>query len=150
MFAKSVLFMIHINNKAPVWSTKKIAINAPLKNVWHTLSKIDLWSSWIGYAKLNSELEAGSTFVWKTGGAKIKSKLHTVIPFKQLGWTGRTFGIYAVHNWSLQEKNGKTTVYVEESMEGLLPNLLRKSFNKNLKNGMSKWLELLKDECEKK
>ncbi|WP_194972588.1 SRPBCC family protein [Aquiflexum lacus] len=85
----------------------------------------------------------------KTGGAKIHSMLHTVEPCKNFGWTGKTFGMFAIHNWTLTELNGQTIVSVDESMKGLLAKLLKRSFNKNLEKGMQNWLDLLKQECEK-
>ncbi len=36
-----------------------------------------------------------------------------------------------------------------ESMEGFFAKLLKSSFNKNLEQGMQRWLDLLKNECEK-
>ena len=99
--------------------------------------------------KLNGVLKPETTFDWKTGGAKIHSTLHTVEPFKNLGWTGKAMGAFAIHNWILNEINGQTQVTVEESMEGFLVRLFKKSFQKSLENGMQKWLELLKRECEK-
>ena len=59
-----------------------------------------------------------------------------------------TFGVYAIHNWTLTETDGNTIVKVDESMEGILARLFRKSFNKNLEKGMQRWLDLLKLECE--
>jgi uncharacterized protein YndB with AHSA1/START domain len=141
-----------INEKAPVKCSKTIAINADCKTVWAVLTSIDNWESWqtdIRKSKLNGDLQPESTFDWKTGGAKIHSTLHTVIPHSQFGWTGKTFGIFAIHNWTLTEKDGKTIVLVEESMEGFLAGLFKKTFNKNLEIGMQKWLDLLKKECEK-
>ncbi len=70
-------------------------------------------------------------------------------PFKNFGWTGKTFGMFAIHNWTLTETNGQTIVSVDESMEGFLAKLLKKSFKKNLEKGMQNWLDLLKQECEK-
>jgi hypothetical protein len=58
-------------------------------------------------------------------------------------------GIFAIHNWHLKQQNNGTEVLVEESMEGLLARIFKKSFNQNLERGMLKWLELLKLECEK-
>jgi len=144
--------MQSINNNAPVKCSKKIIINAPIETVWKTLTNIDNWEHWqkeISNTELNGELKVGSTFQWKTGGAKINSKLHTVKPLEQFGWTGNSFGMTAIHNWAISETNGQTNVLVEESMEGFLAKLLTKTFNKNLEKGMQKWLELLKEECEK-
>ncbi len=143
--------MRSINNNAPVKCSKTITINADSKRVWSVMTKIDNWATWqtdISKAKLNGDLRSETTFDWKTGGAKIHSTLHTVVPYSQFGWTGKTFGVFAIHNWKLDEKDGKTKVQVEESMEGFLASLFQKTFNKNLEKGMQKWLDLLKLECE--
>ena len=144
--------MKNINSNAPVKCSKSIIINANSEKVWASLTNIDNWATWqteISKPKLNGQLKPETTFNWKTGGASIHSTLHTVEPNKNFGWTGKTFGMYAIHNWTLTETNGQTQVSVEESMEGILASLLKKSFNKNLANGMQNWLDLLKKECEK-
>ncbi len=141
-----------INTNAPVKCSKTITINASSEKVWTVMTNIDKWATWqteISNSKLNGELKPETTFDWKTGGAKIHSALHTVEPFRQFGWTGKTFGMLAIHNWTLTQINGQTTVRVEESMEGFFAKLLKKSFNKNLEKGIQNWLDLLKVECEK-
>jgi uncharacterized protein YndB with AHSA1/START domain len=140
-----------INRQAPVQCSKTILIKAQPEKVWKILTDINHWADWqtdISEPKLNGELAPNATFVWKTGGAKITSTLHTVEPLSKFGWTGKTFGLYAIHNWSLTEIDGQTQVAVEESMEGFLAGLLKKSFNKNLEKGMVHWLELLKKTSE--
>ena len=115
------------------------------------MTDIKNWASWqtdISQPKLNGALKPQTTFDWKTGGVKIHSTLHTVVPFKEFGCTGKTLGMFAIHNWTVTDSNGKTTVTVDESMEGFLASLFKKSFNKNLEKGMQNWLELLKRECE--
>jgi len=144
--------MRSINYNAPVKCSKKITINANSKTVWAILTNIDNWATWqtdISKPKLNGMLKPETTFVWKSGGAKIHSILHTVKAHSQFGWTGKSFGMFAIHNWSLTDVDGKTTVEVDESMEGFLAGLFKKSFNKNLEKGVQKWLDLLKQECEK-
>lgn len=151
-FAQNNSKMKSINNNAPVKCSKTININANSEKVWQVMTNIDKWATWqteISNPKLNGELKPKTTFDWKTGGAKIHSTLHTVEPFRQFGWTGKTFGMFAIHNWTLTEKDVKTTVNVDESMEGFFAKLLKKSFNKNLEKGMQTWLDLLKKECEK-
>jgi len=141
-----------INTNAPVKCSKTILINSNAEKVWSVLTDIDNWTTWnteVTHVKLNETLKPETTFDWKTGGAKIHSTLHTVEPFKNFGWTGKTVGAYAIHNWTLSETNSVVKVSVEESMEGFLVSLFKKSFNKNLENGMQKWLDLLKQECEK-
>ena len=152
LFAQNNSDMKSINNNAPVKCSKTITINANSEKVWEIITNINNWSNWqtdIKDARLQGALQPNTTFVWKTGGAKVHSTLHTVDSLKQFGWTGKTYGMYAIHNWIFTETNGQTTVVVNESMEGLLAKLFKKSFNKNLEKGMQHWLDLLKKECEK-
>lgn len=145
--------MATINNNAPVKCSKSITINASSKKVWQVLTNIDNWVTWqtdISKPKLNGQLVPSTTFDWKTGCASIHSTLHTVEPFRRFGWTGKTFGMFAIHNWALTEIDGQTIVSVDESMEGFLAKLLKKSFNKNLEKGMQHWLIALKEESEKR
>lgn len=144
--------MKEINTNAPVKCSRTILINASEGTVWNILTDINNWPHWqkgITFSRLNGELKPGTTFDWKTGGSKIHSTLHTVEPPGQFGWTGKTFGLFAIHNWYLSDTNGKTEVTVQESMEGFFAKLFKKSFNKILEKGMDLWLELLKIECEK-
>lgn len=143
--------MKNINVLAPVKCSKSIRIQAMPAQVWAVLTDIDRWAEWnkdIAQPRLQGALVAGATFTWKSGGAKIHSTLHTVAPNSELGWTGKTFGMFAVHNWRLSADQGGTVVAVEESMEGLLAKLFRKSFSKSLEKGMQHWLEALKQQCE--
>jgi uncharacterized protein YndB with AHSA1/START domain len=110
-----------INTKAPVQCSKTILINAKAERVWAVITAIDHWADWqrdISKPKLNGSLATGTTFDWKTGGARIHSTIHTVEPFHSFGWTGKTTGMYAIHNWTLTEEDRQTRVSVDESMEG--------------------------------
>lgn len=140
------------NSQAQVKCSKSILINSTTKKVWSVLTDINNWDKWqpeISKSHLKGPLNEQAKFVWKTGGVKIHSALHTVKPYDAFGWTGNTFGMYAIHNWTLADQNGATLVTVNESMEGFLTKLFKKSFNKNLETGMQHWLEALKKECEK-
>lgn len=144
--------MKKINNNAPVKCSKEIIINAPVEKVWNILTDIDNWPDWqtaITYSKINGELKPGTTFDWKAEGLKIHSTLHTVKKTEYLGWTGKSLGSFAIHNWILKDVNGKTEVFVEESMEGFLVRLLKKTFQKVLEKGMTASLEQLKRASEK-
>lgn len=144
--------MKSINNNAPVKCSKAITINASGEKVWKIMTNIDNWATWqtdISNPKLYGGLKPNSIFQWKIGGAKINSTLHTVEKFRNFGWTGKSFGILAIHNWRFTTDNGQTKVEVEESMEGLLAKLLKNTFNRNIETGMQNWLDLLKKESEK-
>ncbi|WP_375446375.1 SRPBCC family protein [uncultured Fibrella sp.] len=148
----SVPMNVSTNPAAPVACSKQIIINARPDKVWAVLTNINAWADWqtdISKPVLSGPLQPGTTFDWKTGGAGIRSTLHTVAPNHSFGWTGKTFGMYAIHNWTLTEVPGGTQVSVDETMQGLLASLFKKSFNKNLATGMQHWLELLKAEAEK-
>lgn len=141
------------NPNALVKATKSITIEASPEKVWAVLTDINHWATWqtdISRPTLNGPLQSNTTFDWKTGGAGIHSTLHTVEPNKSLGWTGKTFGMYAIHNWTLTEVASGTQVSVDETMEGFLAGLFKKSFNRNLDRDMQHWLELLKAEVEKR
>jgi len=151
-FAQNTSNMKSINNNAPVKCGKSITINASSEKVWAALSDINNWADWqtdISNPKLNGDLKQETTFEWKTGGVKIHSTLHTVEPYSQLGWTGKTFGMFAIHNWTLTENDDVTIVRVDESMQGFFAGLFKKKFNKDLEKGMQNWLDMLKKECEK-
>lgn len=146
------LFKYKINSEAPVKCSKSILINSKIEKVWTILTEIDNWSYWqkdISFSKLNGPLQINSTFTWKMGGTKIHSTLHTIDPLKAIGWTGKTMGLYAIHNWIISEIDDNIKVEVEESMEGFLASYLKFMFNPNLEKGMIKWLEFLKNQCEK-
>jgi len=144
--------MKSINQKAPVTCSKSILINASPERIWSVLTDINRWPEWqtdISSAILKSPVAPDIQFTWKSGGVKINSTIHTIKPMQSFGWTGKTMGIFAIHNWRLEQRNNQTEVIVNESMEGLLAGIFKKSFNKNLAKGMQKWLQLLKEECER-
>jgi len=142
-----------INKKAPVKTYQEIIINASAQKVYHIMSDIDHWEDWhsdVKDTKLNGVFKKGSTFDWKSGGLTIHSTLHTVQPEHKIGWSGKAFGAFAIHNWSFIEHDGKTTVKVEESMEGWLVSLLSNTFQKGLENSLQIWLKNLKVQAEKR
>ncbi|MEO7044471.1 MAG: SRPBCC family protein [Ferruginibacter sp.] len=140
-----------VNNNAPVFATKTILINAKPEKIWAKLTNINAWNTWlttVSQSKLNGPLQPNTTFDFKAGGIKIHSKLHTVEPCSNFGWTGKVYGISAIHNWTFKNVNGATEVTVGESMKGFLAILFKKSFNKSLEKDMIKSLDLLKQTCE--
>lgn len=141
-----------INQNAPVKTKQTITIVAPVEKVYAVFSDIDNWKSWqkdITSSKLNGPFQSGTTYDWKTGGLFIHSTLHTVEPFKAVGWSGKAFGAFAIHNWTFTTQNGYTTVTVEESMEGWLVSLMKNKFQSGLGPATLRWLMYLKLESEK-
>lgn len=144
-------FNIPVNQEAPVIAYSSIEIVAPVEAVWKTLTDIENWPVWqsaVSEATLLGDLASDTEFVWKAGGLTFHSQLHTVEPFQAVGWTGRTMGVSAIHNWQLSYQDGVTTVAVSENLSGFLPWLMRRKFRKDLQVGMSKNLAELKAAAE--
>ncbi len=123
--------IIPINSSAPVKSKGKIIIDAPVEKVWQVLKTINNWPSWqleVTESNLNGEPKEGAEFKWKAGGLSFSSKIHTNHLLKEFGWTGKTFGTSAIHNWIFSGENGKTVIKDEESLKGFFPKLFKKVF----------------------
>ncbi|MEX0647727.1 MAG: SRPBCC family protein [Balneolaceae bacterium] len=139
---------IKVNNTAKACADEEILINASAKRVYKILADIKNWPVWqssVTRAEIDEEPAGGSEFIWKAGGLKIHSRLHTVNPFTEFGWTGRMMWIKAIHNWRFEETDGNCLVKVEESLEGFLAGFMKNSLQK----GMIESLKELKAEAEK-
>lgn len=144
---------IPINENASVKSKNQIEIDAPLATVWDVLTDINNWANWqkaVSETIVDGEIKEGTRFNWKAGGLSFKSRIHTVDSMSMFGWTGTTFGASAIHNWTFKEKDNKTIVKVEESLQGVFPRLFRGYFQKNLDAGVRTNLEELKTASESK
>lgn len=144
---------IPINQNAPVRSHAEIVVDAPVGKVWSILTEINDWPSWqseVTESDLKGELKKGTEFTWKAGGLSFASRIHTIAPLAGFGWTGKTFGASAIHNWFFKEESGKTVIRVEESLQGVFPKLFKGYFQTNLDHGVQKNLEDLKAASEKK
>lgn len=142
---------IPVNENAPVKSEGAIEIAAPTELVWQVLTGINDWPTWqrdVTESALPGELREGAEFEWKAGGISFRSKIHTMTEKRMFGWTGKTIGASAIHNWRFAEREGTTTVTVEESLQGLFPRLFRTYFQKNLDMGIQKNLEELRSASE--
>ncbi len=70
-------------------------------------------------------------------------------PETQIGWAGEAFGSFAIHVWTFEERDGHTTVNVEESIEGGLIRLMKGYAQSGLHKATEHWLQALKTEAEK-
>jgi uncharacterized membrane protein len=144
---------IPINVNAPVKSKSQMEINAPVDSVWKILTDIPNWTNWqkeVTETVVHGEIKEGTQFDWKAGSLSFKSKIHTSIPKSMFGWTGKTIGTMAIHNWFFETRDNRTFIKVEESLQGFLPWLLSGYFQKNLDSGVKKNLEELKSAAENK
>lgn len=143
--------MKHIHLSAPVKARHSIAINADIEKIWQLLTEIENWPAWnssISRAILDGPVAPSTTFRWKSGPSKMTCKIHTCSKDKVFGWTGSFLGIGAVHNWHLSQQRGSVVVTTEESMEGILANLLPGMLQKQLDSGLKQWLSELKTTAE--
>ena len=144
---------MEINKSATVVATGEIEVAADPEIVWEVMAGIDRWPAWnpdVKSAHLVGELADGSTFRWKAGPGTIVSTIQQVERPRTLAWTGKTFGIKAIHVWRLEPKDGKTIVRTEESWEGLLPRIFRGSMQKMLQRSIDAGLSYLKAEAERR
>ena len=110
-----------INANAPVISVGEVRVQAPPSVVWTVMSTIGEWPRWnpeISTAELDGPLAPGSTFRWRAGPGTITSVLREVRPGELLEWTGRTFGVRAIHAWHVRADDDGTIVKTEESLGG--------------------------------
>jgi uncharacterized protein YndB with AHSA1/START domain len=143
---------IPVNQNAPVKSRGELIIHAPIEKLWHVLTDIDHWPSWqsaVTESKLSGSLAEGTIFRWKAGGLSFVSKIHTIKPYHKFGWTGKTIGTSAIHNWFFEEHDGQTLLIVEECLEGFLPRLFRGYFQKMVEKGIQNNLRELQTAAER-
>jgi uncharacterized protein YndB with AHSA1/START domain len=138
---------------APVVGAAEIEISAEPQLVWDVLTAFERWPTWnpdIESVSMHGDVAAGSVFRWKAGPGRITSTIQEVDAPRQITWTGRTFGIRAVHVWWLEPSNGATTVLTEESYQGFVARLLRRPLQKALDRALDNALRCLKAEVERR
>jgi hypothetical protein len=86
----------------------------------------------------------------KTGSATITSTVREVDTPREIGWTGKTFGVRAVHIWRLEPRPDGTHVFTAESFEGPLARLLRRTMREVLAQALESGLDNLKVEAERR
>lgn len=140
-----------IDTRAPAFARREIVIHAPVEKVWQIQTDIENWSQWqpdIISAKLEGALTAGTTFRWKAKILNIVSTIHTVNPKQQIGWTGISLGMFAVHNWTFEARGETTRVITEESLSGWLTRLMKLVDSNFLEKSMEASLQFLKTKAE--
>jgi hypothetical protein len=142
-----------INRKAPVQFKGDVEIAADPETVWKVLATIDRWPDWnpdIKSVSLDGSVAKGTEFRWKAKSWKIVSVIQNVKRARLLAWTGRMMGIKAVHTWHLEPRGAGTLVVNEESWDGLVARLFRRSLQKALDKTNASGLARLKAEAERR
>jgi uncharacterized protein YndB with AHSA1/START domain len=141
-----------INQEAPVIGRNELEIPAPPERVWAVLTAFDQWPTWnteVKSMEFAGSVARGSEFRWKAGPGTITSRIERAEPPLLIAWTGKTLGIKAIHFWMLESQNGSTLVRTEESYDGLVARILRRSLQKTLDGALERGLRCLKAEVER-
>ena len=141
-----------INERAPIVGASEIEISAPPEAVWEVLTAFERWPSWNQDVKsmaVRGPIAPGTVFRWKAAPGTIKSTIQRVERPRVIAWTGKTLGIKAIHDWHLEPREGSTFVRTEESYEGLVTRLFRRSIQKTLDRALADGLRYLKAEVER-
>ena len=141
-----------VNSDAPVVSRAAGEIDAPIVDVWRILTEIERWPTWnpdVKSVSIEGRVAEGADFRWKAGPSTISSTLTRVEAPRVIAWTGKTLGIRAIHVWHLEQRDGRTHVYTEESYEGLVARLLRRPLQKTLDAALTDGVRYLETEAER-
>jgi uncharacterized protein YndB with AHSA1/START domain len=141
-----------IISDSPVVSAHEIVIDAPIDRVWEVLTAIDRWPAWnpdVKWVSMDGPVENGVSFRWKAGPGTITSLVEHVERPHVVAWSGRTLSIRAVHVWRLESRDGGTLARTEESYDGLVARVLRRSLQKMLDSALADGAGYLKAEAER-
>lgn len=144
---------VKVNESAPAVASAEVEVAADPEIVWDVLTSIDDWPSWnpdVSSASLEEGLSEGSRFRWKAGPGTIISTLQRIDRPRLIAWTGRTFGINAIHVHRLEPRGEGTVVSSEESWEGLPVRIFRGRMQKTLEESIEPGLGHLKAEAERR
>ena len=142
-----------IDRDAPATAEGELQIDAPPEIVWGILADLSAWPLWNADVKtitVDGPIEPGTTFRWKSGSASLVSTLQAVDEPRELGWTGVTMGIHAVHVFRFEPRDGGTLARSAESFRGFIPSVLKGYSRKVLQRGIDNILRSLKSEAERR
>lgn len=146
-------FLTGINEQAPIVGASEIEIAAGPEVVWDVLTAFARWPSWnrdVKSMSMQGAVAEGTVFRWRAGPGTITSTIERVQSPRLIAWTGRTFGIRAIHFYRLEERDANTFVRTEESYEGLVARVLRRPLQKTLDRALADGLRYLKAEAERR
>lgn len=142
-----------VDRHAPVVVESQIDIAAPRDVVFDVIADFERWPAWnaaVQSMSLDGPMAEGTMFRWKAGPGTITSTLRCVERPSQIGWTGKTLGIRAVHVWRLEANDGQTRATTAESWTGWLPRLLPGPLRKQLQKALDDGLPRLEIEAKRR
>jgi len=134
-----------------IHALNEIVIPAAPERIWRWLCRAERWPEWYGNCGWvrfrNSEgpdLQPGTSFVWKTFGVRVRSKVLVYESALELGWDATAFGLRAYHGWRFESASaGHTRVITEETQVGRLTGVGRWYLRRALLREHQNWLEAL-------
>jgi uncharacterized protein YndB with AHSA1/START domain len=144
---------VEIDHQAPLVARREIEIEAPQESVWKLLTDVEGWPSWnndVESVSLEGALAPGSTFRWKAGPGTIVSTFEVVDPPREVGWSGKTFGVKALHVYRFEPTDTGTRVATEESWSGIPVHLFRTRMTRTMIESLEDGLERLKAAAEQR
>jgi uncharacterized protein YndB with AHSA1/START domain len=142
---------VNANRQASAFGASEIEIAAEPGAVWDVLTDFEGWPTWnpdVKAMSIDGDVASGTNFKWKSGAASITSTIQHVERPRLIAWTGRTFGISAIHVYRLEARGGGTVMHTEEWFEGWLARLLRGRMKKTLQNSLDSGSHHLKTRVE--
>lgn len=142
-----------VDRSAPVVASALVEIAAPPDVVFEVIADLERWPAWNPDVKTmttDGAVAEGTTFRWKAGPGTITSVVRHFERPKQIGWTGKTLGIDAVHVWQFEGDDEKTLATTTESWAGWLPRLLPGPMRKQLQKALDAGLPRLEAEAERR
>ncbi len=132
-----------------VHARNEIVIPAGPDRIWRWLCRAEHWPEWYsncGWIRLRDDdgpdLVAGSQFVWKTFGVRVRSQVLVYDRLVELGWNATAFGLRAYHGWRFEfAYAGHTRVITEETQVGPLTTVGRWYLRRGLLREHQNWLE---------
>lgn len=136
----------------PVQQFRELLIPASPEAVWQVLTDIPNWTAWhdeITAAQLHDVLQTGAHFTYTYNGTTIQGTIQTLEAQCQFQFIGKAYGVTALSTWALKPAESGVLLQNEEQMWGLIPLLLKRTFNKNLGTGIERWLQKLQQQVNK-
>ena len=140
---------------APVHVRNAREMRASRDAVWAWLIRAARWPEW--YANSSHvtfllgpppDLDAGTTFRWKTFGVTIDSTVREFVPPTRIAWDARGLGVDAYHAWLLRPTADGCHVLTEETQYGWLARAGALLLPRRMHRGHERWLDCLETQAQ--
>jgi len=132
----------------PIHSYNELLIPASPEAIWRQLIDASRWPEWYENAHdlriTGSEpvLGPGTSFVWKTFGVTVRSRVLVHEPFTHIGWDAlEMLGWNGFHGWRIIPRPQGCLVITEEVQRGVGAGAIKGYVEKNLLREHQRWLE---------